>query len=218
MLLLPLYLQAVRGESALSSGLLLAAQGIGAMITMPIAGQLTDRIGIAKIVLPGIAIIIASFLALTQIGAETSYWVLGAELFVMGLGMGLAMMPVFSGAMQTLRRAAVARASTSLNILQQVGASIGTAVMAVLLSSALSSRLPQGGGEGLGATEVPDEARRQIAPLMADAFGEVFWWATGFLVVAFLIATLLPRQKPEPVFDPDDPQAGEQEPVAIMMG
>jgi MFS family permease len=218
MLLLPLYLQAVRGESALTSGLLLAPQGIGAMITMPIAGQLTDRIGIAKIVLPGIALIIASFVALTQIGAETSYWVLGAELFVMGLGMGLAMMPVFSGAMQTLRRAAVARASTSLNILQQVGASIGTAVMAVLLASALSSRLPQGGGEGLGATEVPDEARRQIAPLMADAFGEVFWWATGFLVVAFLIATLLPKEKPEPVFDPDDPEAGEQEPVPMMIG
>ena len=53
----------------------------------------------------------------------------------MGLGMGGSMMPVFSGATQTLRRAAVARASTSLNILQQVGASIGTAVMAVARSA-----------------------------------------------------------------------------------
>jgi EmrB/QacA subfamily drug resistance transporter len=217
MLLLPLYFQAVRGESALSSGLLLAPQGIGAMVTMPIAGQLTDRIGIAKIVLPGIAIIIASFLALTQIGADTSYWWLGFVLFVMGLGMGLSMMPVFSGAMQTLRRAAVARASTSLNILQQVGASIGTAVMAVLLASALSSRLPGGGGGGLGAAAVPADQRAQIAPLMADAFGEVFWWATGFVVIAFLIATLLPMQKPEPVDDPDDPAAAGDEAVPLVM-
>ena len=60
-------------------------------------------------------LIIASFVALTQVTATTSYWWLGVVLFVMGLGMGGSMMPVFSGAMQTLRRAAVARASTSLN-------------------------------------------------------------------------------------------------------
>jgi MFS family permease len=129
----------------------MAPQGIGAMITMPIAGKLTDRMGVGKIVLPGMLLIIASFVALTQVTATTSYWWLGVVLFVMGLGMGGSMMPVFSGAMQTLR-AAVARASTSLNILQQVGASIGTAVMAVVLSSALASRLPAGGGEGLGAS------------------------------------------------------------------
>ena len=218
MLLLPLYLQAVRGESALASGLLLAPQGIGAMITMPIAGQLTDRIGPGRIVLPGIALILASFVALTQVGADTSYWWLGGVLFVMGLGMGASMMPVFSGAMQTLRRAAVARASTSLNILQQVGASIGTAVLAVLLASALSSRLPAGGGEGLGAAAVPDAARERIAPLMADAFGATFWWATGFVFVAGLVALLLPRTKPEPVHDPDDPDAAAEDAVPVMMG
>jgi MFS family permease len=113
MLLLPLYLQAVRGESALARGLLMAPQGIGAMITMPIAGKLTDRMGVGKIVLPGMLLIIASFVALTQVTATTSYRWLGVVLFVMGLGMGGSMMPVFSGAMQTLRRAAVARATRS---------------------------------------------------------------------------------------------------------
>ncbi len=54
MLLLPLYLQAVRGESAFDSGLLLAPQGIGAMIVMPIAGQLADRTGVGRIVVPGL--------------------------------------------------------------------------------------------------------------------------------------------------------------------
>jgi hypothetical protein len=55
---------------------------------------------------------------------------------------------------------------------------------------------------------------------MAAAFGETFWWATGFLVVATLIALLLPRKKPEPVDDPDDPNAlaAEQDDVPILMG
>ncbi|HZE06120.1 MAG TPA: MFS transporter, partial [Solirubrobacteraceae bacterium] len=49
-LLLPLYYQAVRGESALMSGVLLAPQGLGAMLGMPIAGQLADRTGPGRIV------------------------------------------------------------------------------------------------------------------------------------------------------------------------
>ena len=50
MLLLPLYLQVVRGESAMDTGLLLAPQGLGAMVAMPIAGRLTDRTGVGRIV------------------------------------------------------------------------------------------------------------------------------------------------------------------------
>ena len=49
-LLLPLYFQAVRGESALNAGLLLAPQGFGAMLAMPLAGQLSDRTGSGRIV------------------------------------------------------------------------------------------------------------------------------------------------------------------------
>jgi EmrB/QacA subfamily drug resistance transporter len=213
MLLLPLYLQAVRGESALQSGLLLAPQGLGAMLAMPIAGQLTDRTGIARIVTVGTVLIIGATVGLTQIGADTSYWLIGADLFVFGLGMGAAMMPIMSGAMQTLRKAAVARASTALNINQQVGASIGTAVMSVILTNALIDRLPQGGGLGAAAT-VPPDVRERIAPLMADAFAHTFWWALGLLVLAFAASFLLPWRKPEPVHDPEyDAEAPDEAPV-----
>ncbi len=74
MLLLPLYLQVVRGESAMDTGLLLAPQGFGAMVAMPIAGRLTDKTGIGRIVPVGLAIVALSFLALTQLEADTSYW------------------------------------------------------------------------------------------------------------------------------------------------
>ena len=106
MLLLPLYLQAVRGESAMDTGLLLAPQGFGAMLAMPIAGRLTDRTGVGRIVPVGLVLVAISFLGLTQLASDTSYWTFGVLLFVMGLGMGATMMPTFSGAMQTLRRAA----------------------------------------------------------------------------------------------------------------
>jgi EmrB/QacA subfamily drug resistance transporter len=220
MLLLPLYLQAVRGESAMDTGLLLAPQGFGAMIAMPIAGRLTDRTGVGRIVPVGLVLVAISFLGLTQLAADTSYWTFGMLLFVMGLGMGATMMPTFSGAMQTLRRAAIARASTTLNINQQVSASIGTAVLSVLLANALADRLPNLGGGGIGATAaVPPEVRARIIGPMAEAFASTFWWALALVVIAFLVSTpLLPKQKPEPVDDPDAPEAADVAPAPVLVG
>ncbi|HVQ96552.1 MAG TPA: DHA2 family efflux MFS transporter permease subunit [Mycobacteriales bacterium] len=219
MLLLPLYLQVVRGESAMDTGLLLAPQGFGAMLAMPIAGRLTDRTGVGRIAPAGLAVVAVSFLGLTQLQADTSYWFLGVLLFIMGVGMGFTMMPTFSGAMQTLRRASIARASTSLNITQQVGASIGTAVMSVLLTAAIKDRIPGASG-GLNSTaSLPPEARAKVAPPLADAFASTFWWALGLVLVAFVVAlVLLPKDKPEPVEDDDDPAAAAEVAGATMLG
>src|SRR4051795_11762339 len=171
MLLLPLYLQQVRGESAFDSGLLLAPQGIGAMIVMPIAGQLTDRTGVGKIVIPGLILLLLSTLGLTQLSGDTSYWLLSLDLFIMGVGMGFSMMPLMSGAMQTLRRAAVAKASTSLNIIQQVGASIGTAVMSVILTAQVQDRFgDRAGGAGGPTVDLPP----RVANTLADAYGATY--------------------------------------------
>jgi hypothetical protein len=110
--------------------------------------------------------------------------------------------------MQSIRGAAVARASTGLNILQQTGASIGTAVLSVLLASAISSKLGSGhhGTIGAGAA-VPPGVRAHIAPAMAAAFGQTFWWALGLLAVAFVGSLALPKRKPE--------LSGDQQPVAL---
>jgi EmrB/QacA subfamily drug resistance transporter len=216
MLLLPLYLQTVRGESAMATGLLLAPQGFGAMVTMPLAGWLADKTGVGRIAPVGLVLVGLSFLALTQLEADTSYWAFGVVLFVMGLGMGATMMPVFSGAMQTLRRADIARASTTLNINQQVGASMGTALLSVLLATAIADRLPVGAGSGIGmaASAPPPE----IAGAMADAFASTFWWALALVVVAFVFAVaLLPKEKPEPVHDPDADADAAPEPVPMLV-
>ena len=101
-------------------------------------------------------------LALTQLSGDTSYWALSAVLFVMGIGMGFSMMPLMSGAMQTLRRAAVARASTTLNIIQQVGASIGVAILSVILTAQLQDRFGEraGGAGGVARARAPAADRQ----------------------------------------------------------
>jgi EmrB/QacA subfamily drug resistance transporter len=214
MLLFPLYYQTVRGESALSAGLLLAPQGLGAMLVMPVAGILTDRIGPGRIAQTGIVVIIGAMSVFTQLGANTSYWLLGSALFVMGMGMGATMMPIMSAALRTLTKADAAGASTSLNIIQQIGASIGTATMSVILSSALADRLHTSGGRGgLGAAQgVPPEARATVNPLIADAFGSTFVWSLVLLAVAFIPALFLPRGKA-----PELPEQSAEEKVAVAL-
>ena len=72
MLLLPLYFQTVRGEGALDAGLLLAPQGLGAMLMMPIAGTLTDRIGAGRASCSAASPLIAAAMAcFTQLSART---------------------------------------------------------------------------------------------------------------------------------------------------
>jgi MFS family permease len=201
----------------LSTGLLLAPQGLGAMLSMPLSGLLTDKTGVGRIVPCGLALIGLSFLGLTQLTSTTSYTWLSVLLFVQGAGMGFTMMPIMSGAMQTLRRASIARASTTLNIIQQVGASIGTAVLVVILTAAISARIPGAGG-GVGgaapAANTPPEVLADLNAKLAAAFGESFWWALGLVVIAFFVAlVLLPKQKPEPVEEDDDDAL----PAAVLM-
>src|SRR6478672_3492186 len=72
-LLFPLYFQEVRHEDALHAGVLLAPQGIGAMLTMPVAGVLADRIGPGKIVLTGIVVITVGMGMFSRLTATSSY-------------------------------------------------------------------------------------------------------------------------------------------------
>ena len=57
MIILPLYYQVARGESALTAGLLMAPQGLGAAAAMPIAGKLTDRLGGGRVAVAGLLIL-----------------------------------------------------------------------------------------------------------------------------------------------------------------
>ena len=179
-LLFPLYFQQVRGESALDAGLLLAPQGIGAMITMPIAGILADKIGPGKIVMTGIATITVGMAMFTQLTEDTSYTFIIGALFVMGLGMGATMMPIMASALATLTDHNIARGSTLMNIVQQVAASIGTALFSVLLTN--------------GLKDVDVTAPTALAE-MSDAYAAVFVVATILVAACLIPAFMLPRTK-----------------------
>jgi predicted MFS family arabinose efflux permease len=217
-LLIPSYFLQVRGESTLHAGLLVAPQGIGAMITMPLAGVLADKIAIKKIVVPGLVLIAAGMAVLTQVGPHTSYALILAVLFVMGLGMGATMMPLFTASLQTLRGPTVARGSTLMNIMQQIASSIGAATMSVILTNEI--RNSQFAGPAVASRNNPAIASQltpdQLAQGFSDAahgFATTFTVAFVLIIVTIVPVLFLPRRR---ISAPTDP-AGEQIAVPAAM-
>jgi MFS family permease len=195
MLILPLYYQVVRGESALSAGLLLAPQGLGAAMAMPIAGRLTDRLGAGRIVPFGVIVALVGTGVYTQLTSSTSYTLLGFALWVRGVGLGMTMMPSMAAAYQTLNRAAVPRATSTLNIIRTVGGSVGTAVLTVVLERRIVANVPGATG-GLGELTGGSLGGARVAEPLAHAFGQTFWWAVGLTAIALIPSWFLPRHPP----------------------
>ncbi|MEU6232999.1 DHA2 family efflux MFS transporter permease subunit [Kitasatospora sp. NPDC047058] len=201
MLLLPLYYQLVRGQSATDVGLLGIPQALATGLTMQCAGRLADRFAPGRIVLTGAAVATAGFLGFTvQVAAGTPYWHLIAALVVMGTGVGMTLMPAMAAATRSVAPAEVPAATTLVTIVQQVAGSVGTALMSVLLAGAMADRLPAAGdgataGGGLAAVHALDDgARAALAPALAEAFRDTYGWAVALLALALLPALLLSRR------------------------
>ncbi|MFT4043690.1 MAG: DHA2 family efflux MFS transporter permease subunit [Gordonia sp. (in: high G+C Gram-positive bacteria)] len=214
-LLYPQYFIGVRGESTLAAGLLLAPQGLGAMLTMPISGRMTDKIGPGKFVLVGIVLLFFGMGAFIFLGADTSYWLLGGALFVQGLGMGMTMMPIMSAALATLSSRQVPDGSTLVNVVQQTSSSIGTAVISVILATGLkahpetllgiaSNAAPEKYAAAVQASHAPGVPPAMQLPSTppdqwftwaANAFGTPFIVAVVLVALTFIPALFLPRTR-----------------------
>ena len=181
LLLLPLYYQQVRGQSALYAGLLLAPQGVGMLLTRSKAGTLTDKIGARPVVLAGIVLTMAGTVAYTQVTVNTNEIVLGLSLVVRGAGLGAVTIPVFAAAYLGLRPGQVPDATTSTRIAQQLGGAFGTAILAMILSTQLHAHQ----AAGLAG--------------QATAFANTFWWSLGFTAIAIIPALALPHQHKGPI-------------------
>ena len=174
-LILPLYYQQVRGESPLRAGLLIAPQGLGMLITLPQIGRLTDRIEHGRLVMLGVLTTLLGTFAFTQVSDHSSYLLLCLALVIRGAGLGATNTPALAAAYQHLTPEEIPNATATLNIVQRLGAPLGTATMAVLLQ-----RL---------APPAPVASRA----LLARAFAQTFTAGAALSALAVFAAMALTR-------------------------
>jgi MFS family permease len=175
LILFPLYYQIVRHDSPVQVGLLLAPQGVGAALALPLAGWLTDRVGARGITSAGIVVAALGTVAFTQIGPRTPDAFLAAALGVVGLGLGATVAPSMAAAFRALPHAEMPQGTSALNTIQRIAGAIGTALFAIILQHMISSRVPSHPGS------------------LAGAFGATFWVAAALIATALGPALLLPR-------------------------
>ncbi|GAC80545.1 drug resistance transporter, EmrB/QacA subfamily [Gordonia malaquae] len=165
MLALPLYLQQIRGESVLAAAFVLVPQGVGALASRTIGGHLTDAIGARRVAVAGFAVVAVATIPFALVDVDTPLWWLMAALFIRGLGLGVLLSPIMSASFVGLPSDMKHDASMVTRTFQQVGGSVGTAIVAVVLTAGTAD---------------------------AAGFRDAFWWTVVLTAAGALLALRMP--------------------------
>lgn len=203
--ILPLFLQAVRGYSALQTGVILLALAAGSFIASGAGAGMAQRMGPVRVVQIGMALeVIGVLLLAVVISTSVTGWVLAPGLFIYGLGVGFATAQLTGVILADIPVRESGQASAVQSTARQVGAAIGTALLGATLVAGLGSVT----GE-LTASGVPQEQAEQVtqamrgsagqavAALPAQPGGDVLFegasqgFATATRVVGFVAAALI---------------------------
>ncbi|WP_051217911.1 DHA2 family efflux MFS transporter permease subunit [Nocardioides insulae] len=178
-ILLPLYLQSVRGLTPLQTGMLVMPGGLLMGLLGPTVGRVYDRLGARILIVPGSVGVVAATLLLAQVSMTSPYWlVLSAHLLLMVSMAGL-FTPVFTLTLGDLPQPLYSHGSSMLGTLQQVAAAFGTALMMTVMVSRANVL------EDAGATR----ATAQLGGMQT-----AFLVAAGLALVLIVLALLMPNR------------------------
>lgn len=141
--LMPLYLQVLRGFTALETGLTLLALALASGITTPLAGRVYDKIGPRAIVVTGFALLAVNTWQLTQLQADTPINTILLLLALRGLALGLTVQSTFTTALGSVPLPMLPRGSSLSNSTRFVVTAVAVAALATILSSALSPQVAE---------------------------------------------------------------------------
>ncbi|WP_043729887.1 MFS transporter [Nocardia asiatica] len=189
-LFLTYYMQLTLGYSPIMTGVAFLPMVAAMVVSSTTAPSLLlPKLGPKIVVSGGFLIAAAGMAWLTRIGLDTGYvtHILPA-LVLLGLGLGGAMSTAFQGATSGVQREDAGVASAMINTSQQVGGSIGTALLSTIAASAATDYL---------STRKPDPLT--LAQSAIESYTTSFWWATAIFVAGGLLtAVLMPSTTPEP--------------------
>jgi len=137
-----IYLQSVRGFSALTAGLTFAPMSLTSMFVAPFAGRFADKVGGKYILLTGISLFTIGFGLVTYVAGPDSTWITFlVPAIIAGAGMGMTFAPMTTVAMRNISPRMAGAASGILNTTRQLGAAIGSAVVGAILQNQLATTL-----------------------------------------------------------------------------
>lgn len=200
MILMPLYLQQVKGYTPLETGFILLPQALASASFMPIGGRLFDRFGARPLAFVGLAIISTALFLFSRISADTPLWTILLSLALMGSGMGMTMMPLNTHVLNSAPARLVSRVTPLTTAAQQVVVSFAIAGLTGYLTSHINTRMAE-----LGKGFTPLQALHAAA----GGFDDTYFLAACLAIVGWVLSFILRKPKKQP----DD---GKKEPVAAV--
>ena len=187
MILLPIYVQTIRGISPIQSGLLMMPGGLIMGIMSPITGKLFDKWGARILAIIGITITVISTYYFSTLSLTTPYSELVILYTVRSFGMAMVMMPIMTNGLNQLPRRLYPHGTAMNNTLQNVGGAIGSALLITVYSKQSDFH-----SEALMTTAMSKLTDNPTAEALEDVKGQVMLQATvKGIDDAFLVATLM---------------------------
>ncbi|MBQ3819768.1 DHA2 family efflux MFS transporter permease subunit [bacterium] len=132
--ILPQFLQSMMGYTAFLSGCSMMPRGLGSFLSMIICALIADRVDKRKMVIAGLALIGSAGLAFGFLNLQIATIDIMIPNFLMGMGMGLAMIPIINLSLETLSNVQMTNASGIQNLFKNIGGAIGTSLVATMLT------------------------------------------------------------------------------------
>jgi DHA2 family multidrug resistance protein len=129
----PLFTQILMGYTAFLAGLVLAPGGVATLLTMPVAGALTNRVDARWLIGAGCALCAYAMHLMATLTLEASFWQIMWPRFVQGLGIGLTFVPLSTVALGAVPLTDLGHASGLFNFIRTLGGGVGIAAMATFL-------------------------------------------------------------------------------------
>ncbi|TGE83501.1 DHA2 family efflux MFS transporter permease subunit [Weissella confusa] len=177
-LMLPLYMQTVRGQSAFISGLVLLPGALITALLSPTSGKWYDQFGVKRLAPIGLVFVVIGTIVLATLQLDSPIWLPAVGQFIRQLGLVMVTMPIQTEAFNSLPLEMVPDGSAMYTTIRQVAASFGTAALITVYSLV-----------SLGAPAKMAQARADLAGIHA-----AFWIATGLVVLSLGLTQLFKQR------------------------
>jgi EmrB/QacA subfamily drug resistance transporter len=208
---IPLFLQQGQGLNALDAGLTLLLPAVVTTVMMPISGRLYDRVGARWPAAVGLVLVAAGTYTMHIVTPQMGRTPIILANCIRNGGIGLALIPIITGATSSLPLARTGQASAVLNVVQQMAAALGLAALTALLTAheaqqylAQASLLP---APAPGFPQLDAVAANGQAAILglydtvqnqtfAGGLDDVFLLTAAVSAIGVLLALLLPTGSP----------------------
>ncbi|GKU82211.1 DHA2 family efflux MFS transporter permease subunit [Niallia sp. NCCP-28] len=206
MLLMPLYIQTIRGISPFDSGLLLLPGAIIMGIMSPITGKLFDKYGARALAVIGLIITAGTTYAFSKLTMTTAYSTLMIIYAIRMFGMSMIMMPVMTNGLNQVPQRLNPHGTAMNNTLSQVSGAIGSAILITIMSNRTETHAKEIAADAMkamsNATTQPTAdaiaaAKEQIAmKAMLEGINDAFLISVGVVIIALVLSFFMKRAVP----------------------